>query len=99
MKMSSHHQNYDHTSNEPFSLSLSLPEATAIRNLITLISNDATLTDTTIPLSHTSDSIMVDDSNEDAVLQGSGEVSKSDEANVPQIRSYDKHIITKQSMD
>jgi hypothetical protein len=97
--MSSRHQNYDHTSNEPFSLSSSLPEATAIRNLITLISNDATLTDTTIPLSHTSDSIVVDDSNEDAVLQGSGEVSKSDEANVPQIRSYDKHIITKQSMD
>ncbi len=97
--MSSRHQNYDHTSNEPFSLSSSLPEATAIRNLITLISNDATLTDTTIPLSHTSDSIMVDDSNEDAVLQGSGEVSKSGKANVPQIRSYDKHIITKQSMD
>lgn len=96
--MSTRHQNYDYASNEPFSLSSSLPEATAIRNLITLINEDVTLAENTNPRS-TSESIMVDDSIEDTALQGNGEASKSEETKVFQIRSFDKQIITKQSMD
>jgi hypothetical protein len=93
--MSPHHQNYNCTLNKLFSLSSSFPKAKAIKDLITLINNDTMLAVATNPLSNTSDSIVVDNSYKDAVLQGIGEVSESDKAKV----SFEKQIIIKQSMD